>query len=458
MSKNITKPDDKLSMRERFSYGAGGMGNAIILAVVSTFLLFFYTDIIGLNAGIIGTIILVSKVFDGISDLVMGHIVDKTNSRHGKARCWILWLSIPYAISGVLLFTLSSSWPSIVQYIYVFVTYNLVNTIMFTGVCVPYNAMNCLITKNQFERGFLGTTNVFGNVIGQILVNTFMLKLVTLLGDNQLAWIMATAIFGVIGIIMHIICFTQTLERSDPGEKESDPGFLISVRSLLKNKYWLCIAAIATTQFFMAGIAMSSTTYFANIILNDIDTVSGLSNSMNMAQIVVYFLALGIMKKLGKGGNYRLGFGIAVISYILQIFAGTNYLFLIVCGVIRGIGIGTASACLGGMISDTIEYGEWKTGVRCVGVGNAANTFSQKIGSGVGSALVGWLLSAAGYSGNMSAISTEVIMAVNICYTYIPLICCIIIFLLALYYRLDKEYPQIIQELKERHTAGKQLN
>ena len=164
----------KLSLREKLSYGGGGMGNAIVLAVVSTYLMFFYTDVIGLNPGIIGSILLGSKVFDGISDLVMGAIVDKTNSKWGKARGYMLWLCVPYAISAVLIFLLSPAWPNIVQYIYVFVTYNLFNTVMFTGICVPYNAMNCLMTNNQYDRGILGTTNVIGNALGQILVNSLI--------------------------------------------------------------------------------------------------------------------------------------------------------------------------------------------------------------------------------------------------------------------------------------------
>lgn len=113
------KQEEKQRLRN-VSYGCGGMGNAIVLAIVSTFLMFFYTDVIGLNAGIIGTIILVSKVFDGISDLVMGVIVDRTDSKYGKAKCWLLWLCVPYAVSRVILFLLSPTWPAVIQYIYIF--------------------------------------------------------------------------------------------------------------------------------------------------------------------------------------------------------------------------------------------------------------------------------------------------------------------------------------------------
>lgn len=442
----------KLGMRERICYGCGGMGNAIVLAIVSTFLMFFYTDVVGLSAGIIGTIMLASKVLDGISDLIMGYIVDKTNSKYGKARCWQLWLCVPYAVAGVLLFLLQPTWPDTVKYVYVFITYNLVNTVMYTGVCVPYNAMNCLITNDQYERGVLGTTNVMGNVVGQILVNTFMLKLVKGFGNDQKAWIIGSAIFGIIGIIMHLVCFTQTVERNaGDSSPEDNPGFAVSVKSLLKNKYWMIVTAMAIVLFFLNGVGSGCTMYFAKLVVHDEGAVAGLTNSMNMAQIVMYFCAFGLIKKLGKGGCFRVGFTLAAIGYLMQAFVGGNYTLLMVSGVIRGLGIGMGAACLGGIISDTIEYGEWKTGVRCVGVGNAANTFAQKVGMGVGSAIVGWMLSIAGYSASLAEQSPAVLKVVNICYTYIPFVGCVIIVILAMNYKLDKQYPQIMKELEERH-------
>lgn len=446
---------DTLNMKERISYGFGGMGNAIVLAMVSTFLMFFYTDVVKLNAGIIGSIFLASKVLDGLSDLIMGYIVDRTNSRFGKARCWLLWLCFPYAISGVLLFTMSPAWGDIVKYVYVFVTYNLVNTVMYTGICVPYNAMNCLLTKSQYERGLLGTTNVMGNVLGQVLVNTFMLKLVFAFGDDQTAWILASAVFGAIGILAHMICFINTAEqRNQHQEQEKEPGFGVSVKSLLRNKYWLIITAIATLMFFSGGVSGSSAMYFAKEILHDELAVSGLNNSASIAQIAAYCFSFYYIKRLGKGGCFRIGYTVMTITTILRIMAGSNYVLLIVFGVLGGLGGGMAVACLAGTISDSIEYGEWKTGVRCVGVGNAANTFSQKIGVGVGTAIVGWLLECADYSSEMMQQTSQTILAINTCYLYIPLVCNILIVLLAMMYHLDKEYPQIMKDLAQRHKQN----
>ena len=441
-----------LSWREKICYGFGGMGNAIVLQMVSAFLVFFYTDKIGLNAGIVGSLLLASKVFDGISDLVMGRIVDKTNSKFGKARCWLLWLCVPYAISGVLLFLVQSSWPDAVKYVYVFITYNLTSTIMFTGACVPYNAMNALMTSDQYERGVLGTTNVLGNVIGQLIVNSFMLTLVSKFGDNQTGWVLAAAVFGIIGIIAHMICFTQTAERNggSAGSDENEPGFGESVKSLFKNKYWLMVTGMAVIQYFFVGIAISGAMYFAKLVVGDEGKMAILLNPLNYAQIVMYFLSFYIIKKLGKGGSFRVGFFVAAIGCVIQIFVGGNVTLLTLCAIIKGIGIGMAACCLGGMISDTIEYGEWKTGVRCVGVGNAANTFGQKIGNGIGTAAVGWLLAAAHYDGSATA---EAVRAAQIIFTYIPIVCCVGIAVIACFYNLDKIYPQIISELQARKGA-----
>ena len=449
MNENAVKP---LSWREKICYGFGGMGNAIVLQMVSAFLIFFYTDKIGLNAGIVGTILLASKIFDGISDLVMGRIVDKTDTKYGKARVWLLWLCVPYAISGVLLFLVQSSWPEALKYVYVFITYNLTSTILFTGACVPYNAMNALLTADQYERGVLGTTNVLGNVAGQLLVNSFMLKLVASFGDNQTGWVIAAAIFGVIGIAAHMICFTQTAEKNNvsSGSGESEPGFGESVKSLFKNKYWLMVTGMAVIQYFFVGIAMSGAMYFAKLVIGDEGRMSILLNPLNYAQIVMYFLSFYIIRKLGKGGSFRIGFFIAAIGCIMQIFVGGDVTMLTVCAVVKGIGIGMAACCLGGMISDTIEYGEWKTGVRCVGVGNAANTFGQKIGNGIGTAAVGWLLAAAAYDGTVTAASVR---AAQIIFTYIPIACCVGIAVIACFYNLDKIYPQIMAELEERRAA-----
>ena len=163
---------------ERFAYGCGDFGCNIIYTAMSAFLLFYYTDYAGVSAMAVGTIMMISRVFDGISDIIMGVIVDRTHSRFGKARPWILRMCIPFAISGVLMFSVPASWASTPKLVYVFITYNLVSTVIYTAINVPYSALNALMTQDPYERSVL---SIFRNLLataGTLTINTFTLPLV----------------------------------------------------------------------------------------------------------------------------------------------------------------------------------------------------------------------------------------------------------------------------------------
>ena len=144
-----------LSIFERFAYGCGDFGCNIIYTAMSVFLLKYYVDYAGVSAAAVGTIMLISRLFDGVSDLIMGIIVDRTKSKHGKARPWILRMAIPFAVSGILLFAVPTSWGTAAKLVYVFITYNLVSTVIYTAINVPYSTLNALMTQNPYERSIL---------------------------------------------------------------------------------------------------------------------------------------------------------------------------------------------------------------------------------------------------------------------------------------------------------------
>lgn len=146
---------EKLTFRkilERFSYGCGDFGCNIIYTAMSVYLMFYYTDYAGVSSAAVGVIMLISRVFDGVSDIIMGVIVDRTKSRFGKARPWLLRMCIPFAVSGVLLFSVPTGWSSGAKLVYVFVTYNLGSTVVYTAINVPYSALNALMTQDPYER------------------------------------------------------------------------------------------------------------------------------------------------------------------------------------------------------------------------------------------------------------------------------------------------------------------
>lgn len=186
---------------ERFSYGCGDFGCNIIYTAMSAFLLFYYTDYAGVSAMAVGSIMMISRVFDGVSDIIMGVIVDRTKSKFGKARPWILRMCIPFAVSGILLFSVPVNWAPAPKLVYVFITYNLVSTVIYTSINVPYSALNALMTQDPYERSVL---SIFRNLLataGTLLINTFTLPMVEFFGNNASAW---TKTFFVLGIILEL--------------------------------------------------------------------------------------------------------------------------------------------------------------------------------------------------------------------------------------------------------------
>lgn len=444
---------NRLSIFERFAYGCGDAGCNIIFTAMTGFLLIYYTNYAGVNAAAVGTIMLISRVFDGISDLIMGNIVDRTHSKFGKARPWILRMSIPFAISGILLFSVPTSWSSNAKLIYVFITYNIVSTIIYTAINVPYSALNALMTQDPYERSVL---TIFRNLLataGTVFINTFTLKLVQFFGDNAAAWSKTFGVFGVVAIILFLINFFGCKERVKPvkiekGEVENIPikkGFA----SLFKNKYWIIVTIMLALIFVSMALLGGATVYFAETILGNKNLVSSIGNSVYISQIVAMFAVAFLIKRLGKRNVMVIGCIFNIIGLIFMLFT-TNYIFIIICGIIRGIGSACMGATMWAMVSDTIDYGEWKTGYRTEGLVNSACSFGFKIGNGLGSALLGWIISLGGYVGGAKTQTESAIFSVKLSFAILPILISIIIIIILQFYKLDKEFDGIVKDLNAR--------
>ena len=263
------EPNTILGVAERMAYMSGNVGIALINTILATFLMFYYTDIMMLNAGIIGTILMVSRVFDGITDIIMGMIVDRTHSKYGKARVWVIRMCAPYAISGILLVFVPGGMTELVQYIYVFLTYNICSSVFLTALYVPYNAMTCNMTSNSYERGVLGIFVLFGATFGTLIVQSTVDTATKALGGDQRAWQIVVGIYAVLGLALHLICFFGTKERCVSSEEKVEIHFKEEARSLFTNKYW--ILAVVSTMFVMFFTAFTggAGVYFAKGVLGD---------------------------------------------------------------------------------------------------------------------------------------------------------------------------------------------
>ena len=403
----------------------------------------------------VGTIMMISRVFDGISDIIMGVIVDRTHSRFGKARPWILRMCIPFAISGVLMFSVPASWSSTPKLVYVFITYNLVSTIIYTAINVPYSALNALMTQDPYERSVL---SIFRNLLataGTLTINTFTLPLVEYFGNNASAWTKTFIVFGFVSIAAFLCTFFGTKERvraNEAGEQkvEENVPFITGIKALFKNKYWIMMTGMLALFFLMYSVNGGATVYYAKDILGDKNLVSTINGIFNIVQILGMFFIAMLVKKFGKRNVFSLGLILDIIGMLVLNFSGGSMPVIVVSSVIRGIGNACGGATMWAMVSDTIDYGEWKTGYRTEGLVNSACSFGYKIGNGIGSALLGVILEVGGYVGNAAAQTASALTSIRICFVWIPIAVYVCGLIIMKFYHLDKEFDGIIADLKAR--------
>lgn len=442
-------------LSERLAYGFGDFGCNIIYTAMSAFLLFYYTDYAGVSAFAVGTIMMVSRLFDGVSDIIMGVIVDRTKSKYGKARPWILRMCIPFAISGVLLFSVPTSWAETPKLIYVFITYNLVSTVVYTAINVPYSALNALMTQNPYERSVL---SIFRNLLataGTLTINIFTLPLVEFFGNNALAWTKTFFIFGIVAIIAFLYTFWGTSERVKSvaqlqSTENNDVPVLVGIKALFKNKYWIMMTGMLALFFLMYAINGGSTVYYAKDILGDKNLVGTINGIFNIVQICGMFFIAMMIKKFGKRNIFALGLVLDIIGMLILNYSNGAMSLIIISSIIRGLGNACGGATMWAMVSDTIDYGEWKTGYRTEGLVNSACSFGWKIGNGIGSALLGLILEAGGYVGTAITQTETALFSIEICFIWIPIAIYVIDLVIMSFYHLDKEFPAIIRDLNNR--------
>lgn len=448
-----------LSWGERIGYGMGNYGMAWINGIMSAFFMVYLTNVALVDVGIAGTIIAVSKIFDGVSDLIMGNIVDHTKSKHGKARVWLVRMCIPMAISTLLLFSIPASMTAMVKYVYIFVLYNLVNSVFYTSMFVPYASMNYLMTQNQYDRGLLGNVSMIFQTLANISMNTFFMTWLIKFGDGdmntQKAWTSVFIIVGVIVIVSSMLCFLGTKERMTGGSEgvegnQENIGAVKAVKALFRNKYWVMMTVCMFLIFFVIVMYAVTAAFYAQHVLGDIKYYTPINNALSIAQFGIMFLTPVFMKRFGKHRTYQVGLAATIIGFAGTGLCGTNIPLLIFFNAVKGIGLGASGGMAFGMVSDTIDYGEWKTGIRVVGMGNAGVTTAQKLGLGFGQAVMGWILAAGGFNGALAVQSESAQNAISFCYNWIPVICMGLCSVIMFFYHLDKEMPAIREELQEK--------
>lgn len=418
---------EKITVGEKIAYGGGDLASNLILVLTSTFVTFFYTDALGLNAGIIGTIMLFSRVFDGVSDMLMGFVMDQVKSKRGKARCWLYWLAIPIALATVLVFLVPNIGDT-GKYIFVIITYNLVTTFLYTMINIPYGALTSLMTRDQNQRTVINIFRMFMAQVGYLIINAFTLPLINAVGGSteQKSWIIVSVMYGILAAVLFFICYAKTEERvTISSEQEEKISFGESFKLIMKNNYWLLIVGVWVFTALSMGIGMSVGTYYAKYVLGNENLAGFLTSIALIPTLVCMPFVAPLSQKYGKRN------------------------------VVKGVGSAALTGTLFAMVADTIEYGQWKTGKRVEGMLYSSTTFGAKIGAGVGMAVSMGILGAAGYVGTAAVQTESAMSAITGLYLYAPIPFMIALPILYYFYKLDKIYPQVMEDLEKRENVGK---
>ena len=462
-----TKHDDPelpLGWGERIGFASAAFGWNMINGIIGTFLTVYFTNVALLDAAVISTLIAVSKLFDGISDLIVGRMVDNTHSKLGKARPWLLRMCVPFAISTILLFYVPQSFPTAVKYVYVFIMYNLVNTVCLTAMQVPYYSLISLLTRNSYERGFLGNIQQIFQTLGNVFVNAVFTILLTKFSSSvdtemtQQGFTLTIALLCAIMVVVTLITVIFTKERSgetmeqkqDTGKKDDVPA-LVAVKALLSNKYWVMMFFAMLCIFFVIIFYAIGGVYYSIYIFGDMGQIGWMNNAISIAQFAIMFATPFFMKKFGKRPIYAAGMLCLTIGFLCFGFVDSSKPLMIACNALKGIGLGMSGGMAMGMVADAILYGQLKTGINAVGMGNAGTSAAQKLGLGLGQAIFGWVLSGAGFDPALDAQGLpqpeSVITAIKFMYNYIPMIMCAVIFvMIALFFNLEKDLTKLKAE------------
>lgn len=420
-------------------------------------LTYFYTDKIGLAAGAVGTILLVTKVIDAFTDLIMGRIVDKTKSKWGKVRPWFLWMSLPMAIIIVALFSIPANASNGIKTMYALITNILATAIIYTGVSIPYGCLMAIRTKSISERSTMGIfRTIFGYITGMV-ISILLIPVTNMLGGNQNAWIKIAIIFAVVSFVSLLTTFAVSKEENteanmsnNKDESEDDVSFKESIALLFKNKYWLIMLIVMLIINIIYSLSASTGVYYTKYILGN-ENLVGIMGAVGLIPVFVGFAAVGPMiKYFGLSKTARIALIIGIMASIVRIFTPYSFMSALIGGAFITFSTIPMMAVGGVLVNNTIEYGEWKHGKRIVGMTNSANGFGAKVGSGLGAAMIGWFLALGKYDGTLAVQPDSAINMILFICVYLPAILLVIIYLLLRKYDLDEKYPQIVKELEER--------
>ncbi|GGD70406.1 glycoside-pentoside-hexuronide (GPH):cation symporter [Lacimicrobium alkaliphilum] len=441
-----------LSVKEKVAYGLGDTASNIVFQSVMLFLSFFYTDVFGISPAIVGTLFLVVRIFDAVTDPLMGAINDRTNSRHGKFRPYLLWLAVPFGLISVLAFT-TPDLSADGKVIYAFVTYGLL-MLAYTAINIPYSALGGVLTADPGERVSVQSYRFVFGMLGGLLVTAFTLPLVDWFGkgDKALGYQLTIAAMSAIGVIFFWLCFAGTKERIFPPAQQKS-SFRQDMAALWQNDQWrvLCVAAILV--LFGMVIRNTLAIYYVKYFLGREDLITLFVTLGMIGNILGCAMAQGIAKRLCKVKAYIYIQLIAAVLCVAAFFVDSEQLILaFVIYIAWCFVLQMGTPLLWAKMADIVDYGQWRTGLRITGMTYSSIVFFIKLGLALGGAVAGWLLAYYGYEPNQVQ-SEQTRQGILHSFTLLPAITFVLVAVVMKFYKLnDAKVVRVRNELEKTAT------
>ncbi len=441
---------EKLPVKEKIGYALGDTAANLIFQTMIMFQLVFYTDTFGITAIAAGTLLVVVRIFDAVFDPVMGIVADKTNTRWGKFRPWVLWTAVPFGIMGFLTF-ITPGFDSVGKLIYAYITYILLMMI-YSANNLPYSALSGVMTGDLGERTSLSQYRFVFAMIAQLIIQGLALPMVHYFGgtDSAKGYQFTMGIFSALAVVLFFITFSTTKERIQPAPTQKS-----SVREhfgdLLKNGPWLAMFVLTVILFITLAMRGSVVLYYFKYYVKQEDLFSLFNVFGTVATIIGIFFSKGLAMRYGKRNVFIGGLFVTAIFTSLFVFippAAVTIMF--VTEILRQFAYGFTIPLLWAMMADVADYSEWKNGRRATGIIFSAIVFGLKAGLGFGGAITGYMLSLYGYIPN--AIQSEsALNGIRFTMSIFPALTFAICAVCLFFYKINKEAEiKITDELAQR--------
>ena len=414
-------------------YGLGDVAGNVVYALLTSFVMIYLTNTVGLNPGIVGTLIAVSKLLDGVTDVFFGSMIDKTKSKMGKARPWMFWGYFGCAVTLAAIFCIPTELGKTAQYAWFFIAYSLLNAIFYTANNIAYSALTALVTKNSSERVQMGSFRFIFAFSTSLLIQSITVGAVNYFGGGARGWKMVAIIYSVIGLVVNSLSVFSVKELSEEElnegvtEENADTErytLLEAAKLIISNKYYVMICGVyILQQLYGAMIGMGI--YYMTYVLKNENLFGVFAWAVNIPLIIALIATPGLVARWK--GMYKLNvwsYTLATVGRALVVVAG--YLgsvpLMLLFTAIAALGQGPWQGDMNAVIASCSEYTYLTKGKRVDGTMYSCTSLGVKIGGGIGTAITGWLLAFSGFDGTLAVQSDSCINMMYVMYLWIPFV------------------------------------